>query len=103
MRPHVLRAGVLLLVAASFGVACGDDSSLSPGPGVQGSDAAVPTSVTPVPDASQPDAGQDSGKPEVSLAASILGADLVPSDSDLDPDLAYPEDAVFPADLLPPF
>ena len=101
MRPRVLRVGALLLVMSSLGVACGDDSA--PGPGAQGSDAAVPTSVAPLPDASQPDAGQDSGKPGVSLAASILGADLVPSETDLDPDLAYPEDAVFPVDLLPPF
>ena len=101
MKPRVLHVAALLLVAASLGVACGDDTS--PGPGGQVSDAAVPTSSTPGPDDALPDAAGDSGKPPVSLAESILGADLVPSDTDLDPDLMYPEDAVFPADLLPPF
>jgi len=102
MRPHVKRGAVVFVIMASLAVACGDDASTPPV--AQGPDAAVPPiSPLPVPDASTPVDASDASKPQVSLAVSILGADLVPSETDLDSDLAFPEEGVFPADLLPPF
>jgi hypothetical protein len=93
MKPLLSMAGLAALVWC-FASGCDDNEA-----GAPSVDAAT------VPPASL-DAGVDvaanSDTGTMSLSATILGPELVPSSFDLETELLLPSEASFPADLLPP-
>ena len=97
-----LLAASAFILAVVLGASCGDDKGspamVSSPDG--GTSQPAPDGATPVLDASVPPI--DAAENPSLLAATILGADLVPPEAEPEADLLVTVEGQFPADLLPP-